>query len=165
MSYLKAVSTSANCRTLVSQCYTNESALVKDCFKIIKENSRLPINLEVPILGNYADMVYFHAGRIIAIEFKLTNLSAGLNQASRHLRVCNLSYVCITPRRITRRIYELFKERGVGLLFAATEIKWPFVVAISARYQKSRWLQLQQRTLSYIKTETGCLGASDDQRQ
>lgn len=136
---------SSNCTVNAS----SEAELVEHIYcGLLRSNAK--VRKEVPILGNYADIVLKQGDTIIAIECKLSNWKRALKQSLHHRGFVNLAYVCMPSRQLSEQMRNEFAHSQVGLIFPSFSTDWPWRVEIPAGFFPTRWPVIEARIDYYL---------------
>ena len=108
-----------------------EHAYVLDAYKRLRALG-IPSRREAPLLGRSVDLVYFHDGDFITVEFKLGNWRRAIGQARDHRIGSDYSFICLPRVNVSAELEAEAKRAGVGLYFFLDEAAWPFITAINA---------------------------------
>lgn len=132
-----------------------EQSLVESAFDRLVLTPRLKVCCNVPILGRCADLVFLQRGKIHTVEFKLHDVRRAVKQARDHKLASDYSYICLPAKRITKPIFDLILEAGIGLFFFVEDAQWPFDIVRKAPRSDETWIVAHEKLRHHIIEKDG----------
>ena len=77
---------------------------------------KIPYKKELPFEGTRIDLCYWNKKNIYGIEFKLSNFTKVLYQASRIKKLFNYIFICLPKKSINNEKIKICIDRNIGLI-------------------------------------------------
>ncbi|MGJ3241510.1 MAG: hypothetical protein ACFE0O_00925 [Opitutales bacterium] len=96
------------------------------------------------------DLVYFQAGAVYTIEFKLKDWRRAIEQARDHQLGADFAYICLPERKVTPAMRDAAERNGIGILEFQEKDDWPFSTVLPARRSQDQWTVARENLISLL---------------
>lgn len=110
-----------------------EGEMEYDIYNKLKDNSEyIEVITEVPIVSRCIDICLVNKNyEIITIECKLNNWRKAIEQCKDHKLCSDYSYICVPKKKVSSKIIDELKEKGIGLFLYDETLENPLIEIVS----------------------------------